>query len=627
MSIQLWFLLLFFLLFHLLLHPCLPLSSAHPLDPLTAAEISTIRRVIQSSHLGASKSLAFHYVGLDEPDKTDVQAWAQSATRGRRQRRRAFVVARSGGETHEIVVDVADASVVSDRVYRGSGYPIQTLDELEAAAALPLNYTPFVESARRRGVALSDVVCSPLTAGWFGEPGRGRRRLKLQCCVAGETANFYMRPMEGITVVVDLDEMRIIGYRDRVVVPVPKAEGTDYRAAKQRPPFALETKPGVVVQPAGKGFRIDGHVISSGFGVRSMVELGLPPELRCPGWPRYLPRVSLRRPEGRSPAGAVPGLRLGSLRAVHGSSGRVVLQDLLRRRRVRVRPVGVAARADDRLPRQRRVHGRLLRHAGWGARQASQRVLCLRALQRRCCLAAHGVGNSGTNDQGGPARGEPGGEDGRRARQLRLCHRLGVQDQWIHQSRGLPNRHTGGEGHALHPHGPDHHRRAWLSASREHHRRLPRPFRHLLPRPRHRWPQQHLHQIQAQDSEGCRRRRRPPQELLDGDQGGGQDGGGRSRGDRVGARRVADCEPKQEDQDGESRRLSAHHQWRARRLVALRRRLPPDASQLREEAGVGDSIQQVGEVGSWALRRQQQRRRQLSCLESKINYFLSVKLF
>ncbi|CAL9037300.1 unnamed protein product [Musa banksii] len=261
MSIQLWFLLLFFLLFHLLLHPCLPLSSAHPLDPLTAAEISTIRRVIQSSHLGASKSLAFHYVGLDEPDKTDVQAWAQSATRGRRQRRRAFVVARSGGETHEIVVDVADASVVSDRVYRGSGYPIQTLDELEAAAALPLNYTPFVESARRRGVALSDVVCSPLTAGWFGEPGRGRRRLKLQCCVAGETANFYMRPMEGITVVVDLDEMRIIGYRDRVVVPVPKAEGTDYRAAKQRPPFALETKPGVVVQPAGKGFRIDGHVI------------------------------------------------------------------------------------------------------------------------------------------------------------------------------------------------------------------------------------------------------------------------------------------------------------------------------------------------------------------------------
>ncbi|XP_065021374.1 primary amine oxidase 2-like [Musa acuminata AAA Group] len=263
MSIQLWFLLLFFLLFHLLLllHPCLPLSSSHPLDPLTAAEISTIRRVIQSSHLGASKSLAFHYVSLDEPDKTDVQAWAQSATRGRRQRRRAFVVARSGGETHEIVVDVADASVVSDRVYRGSGYPIQTLDELEAAAALPLNYTPFVESARRRGVALSDVVCSPLTAGWFGEPGRGRRRLKLQCCVAGETANFYMRPMEGITVVVDLDEMRIIGYRDRVVVPVPKAEGTDYRAAKQRPPFALETKPGVVVQPAGKGFRIDGHVI------------------------------------------------------------------------------------------------------------------------------------------------------------------------------------------------------------------------------------------------------------------------------------------------------------------------------------------------------------------------------
>ncbi|URE32590.1 amine oxidase [Musa troglodytarum] len=257
MSSQLWLLFLSFLLFHPLLHPCLPLSSAHPLDPLTAAEISTIRRVIQSSHLGASKSLAFHYVGLDEPDKPDVLAWAQSGTRGRRQRRRAFVVAplRRG--------DARDRRRRHRRLrrLRPGLSRFRTLEELEAAAALPLNYTPFVESARRRGVALSDVVCSTFTAGWFGEAGRGRRRLKLLCFVAGETANFYMRPMEGITVVVDLDEMRIIGYRDRVVVPVPKAEGTDYRAAKQRPPFAPETKPGVVVQPAGKGFRIDGHAL------------------------------------------------------------------------------------------------------------------------------------------------------------------------------------------------------------------------------------------------------------------------------------------------------------------------------------------------------------------------------
>jgi primary-amine oxidase len=51
--------------------------------------------------------------------------------------------------------------------------------------------------------------------------------------------------------------MAIVGYRDRVTYPVPKAEGTDYRAGKTGPPLA----PGVAVQPEGRGFHIDGHVV------------------------------------------------------------------------------------------------------------------------------------------------------------------------------------------------------------------------------------------------------------------------------------------------------------------------------------------------------------------------------
>ena len=54
----------------------------------------------------------------------------------------------------------------------------------------------------------------------------------------------------------------IVGYRDRVVEPVPKAEGTDYRADKLGPPFTgPATAPGVVVQPEGRGFHIDGRVV------------------------------------------------------------------------------------------------------------------------------------------------------------------------------------------------------------------------------------------------------------------------------------------------------------------------------------------------------------------------------
>jgi len=78
--------------------------------------------------------------------------------------------------------------------------------------------------------------------------------------VAGDTANYYARPIEGVTMVVDLDRMAIVGFRDREAYPVPKAEGTDYRAGKAGPPLpGPEPAPGVVVQPEGRGFHIDGH--------------------------------------------------------------------------------------------------------------------------------------------------------------------------------------------------------------------------------------------------------------------------------------------------------------------------------------------------------------------------------
>lgn len=230
-----------------------PISS-HPLDPLTPEEIVTVRRVIFSSPLAVSSaSFAFHYMGLDEPDKAQVLSWLR-----RRPPRRALVLARADGETHELVVDVGRAALISDRVHRGHGFPILTLEEQAAAVSLPLSYPPFVESVRRRGVELADVVCSTFTAGWFGEAGQAGRRLVVACFVAGETVNLYVRPIEGVTVLVDLDEMRIVEYRDRVAPPVPKAEGTDYRPSTKKPPAS---KPGSVLQPARKGFQVDGHFI------------------------------------------------------------------------------------------------------------------------------------------------------------------------------------------------------------------------------------------------------------------------------------------------------------------------------------------------------------------------------
>ncbi|RRT60729.1 hypothetical protein B296_00021457 [Ensete ventricosum] len=253
----------------LLLSLTLVCGFRHPLDPLTPSEISIVSSVIKSSYFGSAKSLSFHYVGLDEPDKPDVLAWSLGHRRSKEKAlppRRAFVIARSEGKTHEIYVDIAGHSVVSDGIYEGFGYPMLTFEEEEAASALPFSYPPsppFVASVTKRRLALEDVLCTPLSVGWFGEEKQGRRRVKIACYLTGDTVNFYARPLEGVTVVVDLDALAIVEYEDRVVVPVPESAGTDYRAAMQRPPFGPQTKPGAVVQPEGKGFEVDGHMIRS----------------------------------------------------------------------------------------------------------------------------------------------------------------------------------------------------------------------------------------------------------------------------------------------------------------------------------------------------------------------------
>uniref|UniRef100_A0A0D9WQJ2 Amine oxidase n=1 Tax=Leersia perrieri TaxID=77586 RepID=A0A0D9WQJ2_9ORYZ len=251
--------------------------NAHPFDPLSAEEITAVRIAVLASPLVPARPLYFHYVGLDEPDKPDILSYAGYGTSSATTTnlpRRAFVIARADGQTHEFTIEIAtatnanaSASVISHAVYRGPGFPMFTPNDQISAMALPAKYPPFVESVRRRGLDVANVGCGVISRGWFGssEPAYGGARVaKLQCVVFDNaTANIYARPVEGVVMVVDLDRMAIIGYRDRAAYVVPKTEGTDYRAERVGPPFTgPAAAPGVVVQPEGSGFRIeDGHFV------------------------------------------------------------------------------------------------------------------------------------------------------------------------------------------------------------------------------------------------------------------------------------------------------------------------------------------------------------------------------
>lgn len=207
--------------FFLLLSP----SLSHPLDPLSPQEINKIKLIIQKS---SSSNITFHYVDIEEPEKHHVLKWLSLKKHGSPfPTRRARAVIRVRGETREIVVDLIMGSIVSDQVYKGHGYPPFTFDEFVGASRLSLKHPSFRDSILRRGLNVSEVTCLPLTTGWFGEDAR-RRVVRVTCFYRDGTSNIWARPIEGISLLVDVEEKRVISYTDRSRAPLPKSQGTDF---------------------------------------------------------------------------------------------------------------------------------------------------------------------------------------------------------------------------------------------------------------------------------------------------------------------------------------------------------------------------------------------------------------
>ncbi|KAK0607575.1 hypothetical protein LWI29_016922 [Acer saccharum] len=238
-----------------------PLSSSakqHPLDPLTPDEFNLVKIIVKRAYRLVPHNITFQYVGLDEPEKQAVFLWQSNPARI--PHRRARVVTRLNKQTHDIIVDISTRSVFSDKIYQGNGFPLLTLEEQEAATELVLGYGPFKASMKKRGLNISDVVCSASTVGWFGEK-KSKRVVKIPCFYTQGTVNMYLRPIEGITIVVDLDEIKISEYHDREIAPIPKPEPTEYRLSHMKPPFGPRMNNAATVTTNGPGFTLDGHTI------------------------------------------------------------------------------------------------------------------------------------------------------------------------------------------------------------------------------------------------------------------------------------------------------------------------------------------------------------------------------
>lgn len=241
----------------------------HPLDPLTAEEITLTTRILQNSGRLTPRMRLMAY-SLHEPAKTFVLAYQP----GQPVLREVSVVIRDHERrlTVEATVSLHDEAILAWRE-RGDVQPALTYPEVFAAQEAILGDSVFQAALERRGITdLSTVVLYPWTAGHPGqkETAAEGRLIRMEAALSlGPTDNYYAHPVEGIVATVELDTMTV-RIEDHGAVPVPTHSGNytsqGIQAATNSPSFPAgprtDVKPISITQPEGVSFQVEGQQVS-----------------------------------------------------------------------------------------------------------------------------------------------------------------------------------------------------------------------------------------------------------------------------------------------------------------------------------------------------------------------------
>src|SRR5262249_50671679 len=243
-------------------------TALHPLDPLTAGEITHAVAIVRKTQALADDVL-FVRVFLHEPPKDIVLGFRDGAPLDRH----AFVIVRDrrSRATFEAVVSLARGVVVSWRDVPGVQPPI-TFEEFFACERLVRSSPAWLDAVRGRGRApparASVHPCSRAPRGPAAHP---RRRLirALTWIRTSEDDNGYARPVEGVVALVDMDAMQVVEIEDHGPIPLPPRAG-NYSAAALRDPNNVPYVPTgsrtdlqrlEIVQPQGPSFELRGHEV------------------------------------------------------------------------------------------------------------------------------------------------------------------------------------------------------------------------------------------------------------------------------------------------------------------------------------------------------------------------------
>ena len=230
-------------------------GGTHPLDRLSAEEMATAVAAVKA-HPNFGPRMRFASVAQREPDKATVVAFQPGDPIDRACD--VILLDNADGSAHEVTVAL-NHQLVSRWNRRTDVQPSVFVDEfLEAESAIRAD-PEFVAAMARRGLTDMSLVCvDPWSAGNYGDPlETSKRIIRALIWVRSEPGdNHYAHPVDGVIVLLDLNDMKVLRVEDHGVVPIPSESGNYTRT------YITETRRDItpldIVQPEGPSFSIDG---------------------------------------------------------------------------------------------------------------------------------------------------------------------------------------------------------------------------------------------------------------------------------------------------------------------------------------------------------------------------------
>ncbi len=231
-------------------------ATAHAL--LTANEITEVTKLLESQGLVDGATYRRMAVAEGQDVERHIEVWLYRAP---------------AGEIDELVVSLTTGQVVSKNTVTGE-YPQPGFGEIYKVMDVVRADPGVAEAVAKRGITdTSKLQVDPWPTGNMGTPIEDGHRT-LRCVLfyrEDETDNGYARPVDGLMVFVDLDDLAVYHIEDIGNWPVAE-ELSNYDAESVTPRTGLQTID--ITQPDGPSFTVtDGNHISwQNWDVRALLD-------------------------------------------------------------------------------------------------------------------------------------------------------------------------------------------------------------------------------------------------------------------------------------------------------------------------------------------------------------------